>query len=89
MLNFSARLTEHCTRSKSAQPGNRELFFSRLKLNVSRLRRPGAVRAQPCFDKQDIFNSKTVWNVYFKLSRGSFSIHRGTFLSIEQLMAMC
>ena len=50
MLNFSARLTEHCTRSKSARPGDRELFFSRPKLNVSRLRRPGAVRAQPCND---------------------------------------
>ena len=47
MLNFSAHLTEHCTRSKSAWPGDRELFFSRPKLNVSRLRRPGAVRAQP------------------------------------------
>ena len=46
MLNFSARLTEHCTRSKSARPGDREFFFSRPKLNVSRLRRPGAVRAQ-------------------------------------------
>ena len=47
MLNFSARLTEHFTRSKSARPGDRELFFSRPKLNLSRLRRPGAVRAQP------------------------------------------
>ena len=50
MLNFSARLTEHWTRSKSARLGDRELFFSRLKLNVSRLRRPGAVRAQPWTD---------------------------------------
>ena len=48
MLNFSARLTEHFTTSKSARPGDRELFFSRPKLNVSRLRQPGAVRAQPC-----------------------------------------
>ena len=48
MLNFSSCLTEHCIRSKSARPGDRELFFSRPKLNVSRLRRPGAVRAQPC-----------------------------------------
>ena len=48
MLNFSARLTEHFTTSKSARPGNRELFFSCPKLNFSRLRRLGAVRAQPC-----------------------------------------
>ena len=54
MLNFSARLTEHCTRSKSARPGDRELFFSRPKLNVSRLRRPGAVRAQPCLASGNI-----------------------------------
>ena len=45
MLNFSARLTEHCTRSKSAQLGDRELFFSCPKLNVSRLRWLGAIRA--------------------------------------------
>ena len=48
MLNFSARLTEHCIRSKSARPGDWQHFFSCPKLNVSRLRRPGAVRAQPC-----------------------------------------
>ena len=48
MLNFPALLTEHCTRSKSARPGDQELFFSRPKLTVSRLRRPGTVRAQPC-----------------------------------------
>ena len=53
MLNFSARLTEHCTRSKSARPGDRELFFSRPKLNVSRLRRLGAVRVQPCCMRQE------------------------------------
>ena len=47
MVNFSAHLSEHCTRSKRAQPGDRELFFGRPQLNVSRLRRPGAIRAQP------------------------------------------
>ena len=47
MLNFSARLTEDCTRSKSARPGDQELFFSRPKQNVSCLRRPGTLRAQP------------------------------------------
>ena len=62
MLNFSARLTEHCTRSKSAQPGDQELSFSCPKLNVSRLRRLGAVRAHPWdilgfFDNQNTRNS--------------------------------
>ena len=48
MFNFSARLTEHCTKSKSAWLGDWEFFFSRPKVNVSCLRQPGAVRAQPC-----------------------------------------
>ena len=52
MLNFSAQLTEHCIRSKSARTGDWELFFSHPKRNVSCLRRPGAVRAQPwCITK--------------------------------------
>jgi len=34
---------------KSKRPGGRPLFFfSRPRPNVSRLRRPGAARAQPC-----------------------------------------
>ena len=37
MFNFSAHLTEHCTTSESARQGDREFFFRRLKLNVSRL----------------------------------------------------
>ena len=32
----------------SARPGDRVTFFTRPKPNVSRVRRPGAVRAQPC-----------------------------------------
>ena len=48
MVNFSAQLTEHCTRSKSARLGDREFFFSRPQLNVSHLRQPGTIRAQPC-----------------------------------------
>ena len=47
MFNFSACLTEHCIRGKSAWLGDREIFFTPPKLNVSRLRRPGAIRAQP------------------------------------------
>ena len=37
MFNFSAHLTEHCTTSKRARQGDWEFFFSRPKLNVSRL----------------------------------------------------
>ena len=37
MFNFSAPLTEHCATSESARQGDREFFFRRLKLNVSRL----------------------------------------------------
>ena len=47
-LKFFACLTRHCTKSESAWPDNLEFFLTRPKLNVSRLRQPGAVRAQPC-----------------------------------------
>ena len=44
---FCLLITEHCTRSQSAWPGDREFFFTRPNLNVSQLRRLGAIRVQP------------------------------------------
>ena len=52
--------------NKSARPGDRQFFFSRPKPNVSRLWRPGAIRAQSC-----LLCGTTV--VYFKLSSVSIA----------------
>ena len=45
-------LSARNTISQSAQPGNRVIFLTRPKPNVSRLRWPGAIRAQPCIDNE-------------------------------------
>ena len=47
-VKFFACLTRHCIRSENARLGDWEFFLTRLKLNVSRLRQPGAIRAHPC-----------------------------------------
>ena len=45
---FLVALSARNTISQSARPGDRVVFLTRPKPNASRLRRPGAVRAQPC-----------------------------------------
>ena len=48
MLKLLACLFAQNTTSQSAWPGDWVIFLTRAKPNVGRLRRPGAVRAQPC-----------------------------------------
>ena len=43
---------------RECQAGRPEIFFTYLKLNVSRLRQPGAVRAQPCLFQVMLENFK-------------------------------
>ena len=47
ILKFLAALSARNTISQSVRPGDRVIFLTRPKPNVSRLRQPGAVRAQP------------------------------------------